>query len=61
MTELTRCPGNELNKNLQVINIECQECGKDNEIFGDELNKTQTCTKCSSELDISSVQGQLNV
>ena len=51
MTEPARCPGNELNKSLKVINVECSKCGKENEIFGDELNKTQRCQNCNTELD----------
>lgn len=55
MTEATRCPGNELNKNLQVYNVKCAKCGADNEIFADELNKKHKCTKCGADLDTSNL------
>ncbi len=53
MTDTQRCPGNELNKNMQTYSCKCSECGKETEIFSDELNKSQKCTACGVELDTS--------
>ncbi len=53
MTDTQRCPGKELNKTLQSYICKCPECGKENEIFSDELNKTQKCTACGVVLDTS--------
>ena len=36
--ESQRCPGNELNKSLTTYTCDCPSCGKENEIFGDEMN-----------------------
>ena len=55
MTDTTRCPGNELNKSLEIIRVDCPKCGKENEIFGDEVGKIQKCTGCKAELDLSQV------
>ena len=55
MTEPERCPGNELNKNLQAVTVKCKKCGKENEIFKDELNKTQRCTACNALLDTKNI------
>ena len=55
MTETTRCPGNELNKNLKVFTVKCQKCGKENEIFADEINKAQKCSACNAVLDVSGI------
>lgn len=55
MTEATRCPGNELNKSVQMINVKCGKCGKENEIFADEVGKAHKCTSCGAELDLSNV------
>jgi len=51
MTEAQRCPGNELNKNLQTCICKCLVCDKENEIFSDELNKAQKCIACGVALD----------
>jgi uncharacterized protein (DUF983 family) len=48
-----RCPGNELNKTLQTYKCDCPSCGKENEIFGDELKKAHKCTECGTALDMS--------
>ncbi|MBU0995239.1 MAG: hypothetical protein KJ737_22310 [Proteobacteria bacterium] len=53
MTTTARCPGNELNKSVQTLSCKCPSCGKENEIFSDELNKKHTCTACGKKLDTS--------
>lgn len=49
----TRCPGNELNKSLSTSICVCASCGKENEIFADEMNKKHSCTACGAALDLS--------
>lgn len=53
METVPRCPGNELNKNLNIFSCTCDSCGKDNEIFADEVNKSQKCSGCGAVLDTS--------
>jgi len=45
------CPGFESNKTLNEITIKCPDCGKEMEIFSDELDKKIKCSGCSSMLD----------
>ncbi len=54
MDTTQRCPGNELNKSLQTYECKCSECGKENELFSDELNKSHKCTGCGVVLDTTS-------
>ncbi len=54
--ETQRCPGNELNKSLTTYSCDCPSCGKENEIFGDELKKTHKCVVCGTELDLSKIK-----
>lgn len=49
----TRCPGNELNKSLSTYSCLCSSCGKDNEIFADEITKKHSCEACGAPLDLS--------
>jgi len=51
--ESQRCPGNELNKSLITYACACPSCGKENEVFGDEMNKTHKCVACGTALDLS--------
>ncbi len=53
MTTLDRCPGNELNKSVSIFNIACKSCGKENEVFADEIKKSVKCTVCGEFLDTS--------
>lgn len=53
METTQRCPGNELNKSLTVYTCECPSCGKENEIFSDELKKARKCSACGAELDMN--------
>ena len=53
MATTQRCPGNELNKSLQTYSCKCPSCGKENEVFADELNKPRKCSSCGKDLDTS--------
>lgn len=53
MSTLDRCPGNELNKSLAVLSCKCDACGKENEVFADEVSKTVKCSSCGEPLDTS--------
>ncbi len=52
MTPEARCPGNELNKTLETIDLKCAECGAVKEIFGDEKDKNHTCAECGADLQV---------
>ncbi len=43
------CPGFESNKSLSEVKITCPECGKEMEIFSDELEKTIICKACNAK------------
>jgi len=45
------CPGFESNKSLSEIKIKCPACGKQWEIFSDELGKNVKCTACELVFD----------
>ena len=53
MSTLDRCPGNELNKTASIFTIACKSCGKENEVFADEIKKSVKCTACGELLDTS--------
>ncbi len=53
MSTLERCPGNELNKSVSIFTIACKSCGKDNEVFADEIKKSVKCSACGELLDTS--------
>lgn len=48
-----RCPGKELNKSLGTFVCNCSSCGKENEVFADEMNRKHACTACGTALDLS--------
>lgn len=54
----TRCPGNELNKSLKTFVCTCSSCGKENEIFADEMNRKHACTACGTALDLTKCKEQ---
>jgi ribosomal protein S27E len=45
------CPGFESNKALSAFKIKCPECGKEMEIFSDEIDKKIKCPDCGAMLD----------
>lgn len=45
------CPGFESNKTLGEVRIKCPECGKEWEIFSDELEKNARCAACAATFD----------
>jgi ribosomal protein S27E len=49
------CPGFETNKTLQAFVVKCLNCGKEKEIFSDEISKTHKCKGCGTKLDLSSL------
>ena len=56
MTTQAKCPGNELNKSMETLSCKCPSCGKENEIFKDEINRKYLCVKCGKALDTSACQ-----
>lgn len=56
MNTTQHCPGMEDIKNLKSYICKCPNCGKEKEIFSDELNRKHTCSGCNKELDISQCQ-----
>jgi hypothetical protein len=49
------CPGFQANKNLKSFMCKCEACGKEKEIFSDEMNREQFCA-CGAKLDFSKCQ-----
>lgn len=49
MTE--HCPGFESNKTLSEVTVRCPECGKEWEIFSDEVGKSAKCSGCGVSVD----------
>ncbi|SHO49548.1 hydrogenase maturation nickel metallochaperone HypA [Desulfopila aestuarii] len=45
------CPGFEANKSLNEVKLKCPDCGKEFDVFSDELDKTIKCPACSSKVD----------
>ena len=45
------CPGFESNKSLSEINLKCPDCGKEFEVFSDEVDKKAKCPECGSTVD----------
>ncbi|MEE4166646.1 MAG: hypothetical protein V2I35_11655 [Desulfocapsaceae bacterium] len=45
------CPGFESNKALSAVKIKCPDCGKEMEIFSDEIDKKIKCPDCGALLD----------
>lgn len=48
------CPGFESNKTLKEVKIKCPECGKEWEIFSDEVEKNVKCSACGAMVDAKS-------
>ncbi len=47
------CPGWESLKTLKSFECRCPECGKEIEIFSDEVDKTRVCPGCRKGIDFS--------
>ncbi len=45
------CPGFEANKALNEVKVVCPECGKEMELFSDELEKHVKCPACKASFD----------
>jgi ribosomal protein S27E len=50
------CPGFEANKTLSAVTVRCPECGKEWEIFSDELEKSAKCAACGAVFDPQSAK-----
>jgi ribosomal protein S27E len=52
MTEQNQhCPGFEANKTLNEVKVKCPSCGKEVEIFSDELGKKIKCSACGASIE----------
>ncbi len=47
------CPGWEKFKNLSSFECKCPLCGKEVEIFSDELDKEHSCPGCHKKIDFT--------
>lgn len=57
MTEQKQhCPGFEANKSLNEVKVKCSGCGKEMEIFSDEVGKTMKCSACGAPVDTEKCQ-----
>ncbi len=45
------CPGFESNKSLSEVVLRCPDCGMEQEVFSDELDKKIKCSGCGTLLD----------
>ncbi len=45
------CPGFESNKTLNEVKLKCPDCGKEFDVFSDEIDKTIKCPACSAVVD----------
>lgn len=51
ITKPQSCPGLEQHKSLSSYEGKCLDCGKEVEIFSDELHKPRSCPGCKKPLD----------
>ena len=56
MITLRHCPGFETYKHLKSFSCKCSECGKEKEIFSDEMEKKHTCKGCGKKMDFDKCQ-----
>lgn len=47
------CPGFQRFKDLKSFMCQCNHCGEEKEIFSDEFDRPQTCSKCGRQIDFS--------
>jgi len=45
------CPGFESNKTLSEVKVKCPVCGKEWEVFSDEVGKNAKCSACDTVVD----------
>lgn len=50
------CPGFESSKSLTEVKLKCPDCGKEFEIFSDEIGKQVKCPECGTMLDPKTAQ-----
>ncbi len=53
MSTPAHCPGFESLRNLSSFMCNCPKCGKKNEIFSDEFNRSHNCSSCGEPIDFS--------
>jgi uncharacterized protein (DUF983 family) len=53
MTTPAHCPGFQELRNLSSFTCKCPQCGKENEIFSDEFDKSHTCSGCGQPVDFT--------
>jgi ribosomal protein S27E len=51
MTDEKHCPGFESNKSLKPVKVKCPDCGKEWEVFSDEVEKHAKCPACGAVVD----------
>jgi ribosomal protein S27E len=54
------CPGFESNKSLAAVKVKCPECGKEQEIFSDEVGKQVKCDSCSAAVRLGCLQSAIS-
>ena len=47
----THCPGHEKFKILESYSCTCPQCGTQQEVFSDELEKRRKCRQCGGEFN----------
>jgi len=47
------CPGLQAHKSLSAFTCKCSNCGKEKEIFSDELDRPHVCPRCNEPLDLT--------
>jgi len=45
------CPGFEANKSLSEVKLKCPDCGKEFDVFSDEVGNVAKCPACSAKVD----------
>jgi ribosomal protein S27E len=47
------CPGFQQFKHLSSFSCKCPECGAENEIFSDEMDRPHNCDSCGKQIDFT--------
>ena len=50
------CAGYSAFKDLSSVMLKCPHCGKEKEVFTDELKKPQVCKACGKEIDVEKAE-----